>query len=336
MKKILFLAFLALAACKKSEGGKADLPPATGEGAPALPEIPDLKATTVDAGTGAGSASTPAAPSDAHINGTLAARADVKVGPKTSGTIVSLSVDEGAHVKKGDLLFRLDTSDAQLMRRTASTAMSAAKLELAAAQREYDRMARLVAENAMPRAQLDQLQTALDGAKVSISMAKNSMAMANKLINDATVRSPSSGVVLQRLMSVGEYATMMPPSPVYVLQDQSKLELKFPVPERQITTIKIGDEVTATIGALGQTRTAKVSQIAPMVNAQTRTIEITAIVDNCDEKLVPGMMAEVKLGADAGAEITELACAAPAPAKKPAKGKAPAARKAPPLKGKPS
>ncbi len=324
MKKILFLAVLALAACKKSESGKTELPPATGEGAPPLPDIPDLKATTVDAGTDVAARPDPV---DARITGTLSARADVKVGPKTSGTIVSLAVDEGAHVKKGDLLFRLDTSDAQMMRRQAQTQLAGAKVQLEAAQREYDRMSRLVAENAMPRAQLDQLKSQVDGAKVAISAAKNSIAQANKMIGDATVKSPLSGVVLARTMSVGEYATMMPPSPVFVLQDQSTLELKFPLAERAITTLKTGDVVTVRIDALGQRRQAQVSQIAPMVNPQTRTIEVTALIENCDGSLVPGMMAEVSMGeAKAGDETKEFAC----PEKEKPGAKQPAAKKAAP------
>jgi multidrug efflux pump subunit AcrA (membrane-fusion protein) len=120
--------------------------------------------------------------------------------------------------------------------------------------------------------------------------------MANKAIGDATVRSPIDGLVLEKRLQVGEYATMVPPSPVLVLQDQSTLELKFRLPERALSTIHQGDKVSIAIPALGVTRDATISEIAPMVDTRTRTIELTAVLTNTDGALRPGLMAEVKLG----------------------------------------
>jgi RND family efflux transporter MFP subunit len=286
---ILLLASLALAGCKKSEGGKENLPPSTGEGAAPLPEIPSFKdvdaAPKGDGTAGVGS-----------TTGTLEAKSQVSVAPKSSGTIVEVKVDEGVRVKKGDVLFRLDSRDAVLMRKAAETQLKGARLQLKTAQTERDRIAGLVAQNAASRQQLDQLDSQVEGAKVAIQGAQNSLAMANKAIGDATVRSPIDGVVLQKLMSAGEYATMMPPSPVVILQDQSSLELKFSLPERSLATIKPKDAVTVSIPSIGATRKATIGTISPQVDPRTRTIQITAIIDNKDGSLKPGMAAEVTLG----------------------------------------
>lgn len=288
---VLLLSSLVLAGCKTSEGGKGDLPPATGDGAAPLPEIPAFK--NVDAAPRGATSS-----GVGETTGTLEAKSQVAVAPKASGTIVEVKVDEGSKVKKGDLLFRLDSRDAQLMKKSAETQLEGAKLQLKTAQTEYDRISGLVAQNAAPRAQLDALEAQVEGAKVAIQAAQNSIAMTNKAIGDATVRSPMNGVVIQKLMSVGEYATMMPPSPVVVLQDQSSLELKFGLPERSLATIKPEDAVTVSIPAIGATRQATIAQISPMVDARTRTVQITVVLDNKDGALKPGMMAEVSLGAE--------------------------------------
>lgn len=298
------LLVVALAACKKSEGGKGDLPPATGEGAAPLPEIPALTAAS-DAGAEAS-----ASASATETTGTLQARAEVKVGPKASGTIKEIKVDEGSKVKKGDVLFRLDSGDAALMKRAAETQLRGAKLALKTAEREYKRIQGLVAQNAASQQQVDQLEAQVEGAQVQIATAQNSIAMANKAIADATVRSPITGVVLTKLMSVGEYANLMGGGPVLVLQDQSSLELKFRLPERSLATIKKGDAVEVAIPALGTTRKATIGEISPMVDPRTRTIELTAVLDNADGTLKPGMMAEVKLGAVAAEP-------APVPTKEP-------------------
>ena len=286
---LLLLAPLALAGCKKSEGGKDNLPPATGEGAAPLPEVPSFK--DVDGGGGAGGEQ-----ALGETTGTLEAKAEIKVAPKSSGTITAVNVDDGAKVKKGQVLFKLDSRDAVLLKKAAETQLRGARLQLKTAQTEYDRISGLVAQNAAPRQQLDQLEAQVEGAKVAISAAQNSIAMANKMIGDATVRSPIDGVVLKKLMSVGEYATMMPPSPVVILQDQSSLELKFSLPERALATIKPKDAVTVTIPSQGTTRQATIGQISPQVDPRTRTVQITAVLDNKDGALKPGMMAEVVLG----------------------------------------
>jgi RND family efflux transporter MFP subunit len=280
------------AACKKSEDGQKNLPPPTGEGAKPLPEIPTV--ATGDAGIDQPVSND----DDATTTGTLMPRQEVKVAAKSSGTIVELKVDEGSKVKKGDVLFRLDSSDAALMRRTAQTTLDAAQLALKTAQREYDRLKGLVEQNAMPRQQLDQLEAQRDGAKLQIAQAKNQIAMANKQIGDATVRAPISGVVIAKMMSVGEYATMMPPSTIVVVQDQSKLELKFRVPERGLAIAKKGDAVTVEISSLGITREATISEIAPQLDPRTRTLELTVVLDNADGSLKPGLMATVRRGDD--------------------------------------
>jgi RND family efflux transporter MFP subunit len=293
------------AACKKSEDGQKNLPPPTGEGAKPLPEIPMV--ATGDAGIDQPVSND----DDASTTGTLMPRQEVKVAAKSSGTIVELKVDEGSKVKKGDVLFRLDSSDAALMRRTAQTTLDAAELALKTAQREYDRLKGLVEQNAVPRQQLDQLEAQRDGARLQIAQARNAIAMANKQMADATVRAPISGVVIAKMMSVGEYATMMPPSPIVVLQDQSKLELKFRVPERGLAIAKKGDAVTVEISSLGVTRQATISEIAPQLDPRTRTLELTVVLDNADGALKPGLMATVRRGEDAE---TPLAPTTPPPA----------------------
>ena len=307
LSPILFAAFLALGACNKSEGGKDKLPPATGEGAKPLPEIPAL--ATIDGGAG-----DQAAPGDTRTTGTLEAKDQVTVAAKGGGTIVDMKVDEGSRVKKGQVLFRTDSRDAQLMKRAGETQLRAARLALKTAETEYKRIAGLAAQNAAPRQQVDQLEAQVEGAKVQIAAAQDALAMANKAIADATVKAPIDGVVVKKLLNVGEHASTMPPSPVLVLQDQSSLELKFRLPERALASIEKGDRITVAIPSLEASRPATVALVSPSVDPRTRTVELTAVLDNADGALRPGMMAEVTLG-EAPEPAKAAAPAAPTPAK---------------------
>jgi len=294
---IVAVAALALGACKKSKEGKAELPPASGEGAAPLPDLPDL----VGSGSGSGSASGTgsadlAADTESKTTGSLVARAQVTIGAKAGGTLTMIGFDEGDVVKKGDVLFRVDARDATLMRKQAQTQLDSANLQLKTAKREYERIKALVDQNAAPRVQLDALDSQVQGAQLAIAAAKNTLAMSSKQISDATVRSPMTGIVLAKLMNVGEYATLMPPSPVLILQDQSVLDLEFNLPERSLAAIHLKDKVTVSIPALGVTRVAEITEISPMVNPVTRTLKFTAALVNKDGALKPGLMAEVTLG----------------------------------------
>ncbi len=294
-----------LGACKHKDPAAGKLPPATGSGAAPLPELPEVKP-----GAGTGSATgDPLAPG-AVVAGTLQARDQVAVAPRGSGTILTVAVDEGAHVTKGAVLFQLDSRDAMLMKKQAMNQLAGAELQLRTAQREYDRIKGLVAQNALPQQQLDALEAQVDGAKLQIAGAQTSIAMASKTINDAAGRAPLTGIVIKKLMSAGEYATMMPPSPVVIIQDQAALDLKFRLTERALSSVKPGDPVTVTIPSLTQTRAAVIAQIAPMVDPRTRTVELTARLDNCDGGLRPGLAAEVTLGAPTAAVTTPVCKAA--------------------------
>jgi RND family efflux transporter MFP subunit len=328
MKKLVAIAITAAVAftgaCAKKDKSAKDLPPAAGSGAKPLPELPDVK----PAGSGAGAAGGSAVTADAAVTGTLQPREEVSVAAKSSGTILKILVDENSKVKQGQLLFQLDSRDQQLARQQAANQLAGAELQLKTAQREYDRIKGLVAQNALPQQQLDQLESQVEGARLQIAGAKNAIAMASKQIADASVRSPLSGVVTKKLMNVGEYATMMPPSPVVIVQDQSSLELTFRLPERTLTTVKPGDAVTVKLPSLGQVRRADVAKISPMVDPRTRTIELTAVLDNCDGGLRPGLTAEVALAVPTG-DLVAPACEKPKQKPAAAAGATPKAKSAP-------
>jgi RND family efflux transporter MFP subunit len=292
----LLLVLAASGGCRAKAEGKAELPPATGAGAPPLPTLPDVKAPPPTAPSAA-------AAGDTHATGTLYPRAEAQLAPSASGIIAEVRVDEGDRVKKGDVLFRQDTGDAELRRQQAAAALDAARVQQRAAKTELDRSRTLFEEKAMNRAQWDQIEARHDAAAAAVRQAAVALSMAQKALADATVRAPFDGVVTAKMKNVGEMATMMPPTIVVVVQDQSLLELRFRLPERSLMRVNAGSIVRAHFGALGITREAKVARVNPTIDVRTRTVEVVATLDNPDLQLKPGLLAEV-----------ELPAAAPAPA----------------------
>ena len=279
---------LALAGCgKDSRADREGLPPATGSGAPPLPVLPALARAEAPAATASASRST----------GTLLPHAEVAVVARASGVVTELAVEVGARVRQGQVLFRVDDRGAALRLAQARTQLAAAELQLRTADTEFRRARALFDQQAVTQQRWDQVSAELEAARVGVAQAQNGVAVAGKAVADATARAPISGVVVARPVALGDYVSDSPPTRVLVVQDQATLDLKFRLPEQALATVRTGDPIRVSLPALATSRTAKVSIVAPSVDPRTRTIELTAVLDNRDGALRPGLMADVALAA---------------------------------------
>jgi RND family efflux transporter MFP subunit len=291
----LFFSSVAVFACNRADVKKDVLPPASGA-AVAPPVVPRLEHT-------ASSADGSQADDDSSVfrgTGTLHPLKEAQLGPKSSGVIAAIAVEQGDRVKKGQLLFRLDSRQAQLAVEQAKTAVASAKVAEQTAELEFNRTKQLYEKGNVAQAAYDQAKARLDGATAAVNQASSAVALAKKVAADSAVHSPIDGVVTAKLKSVGETATMMPPTIILIVQDVSKLELRARLPERALGTLKAGDHVKLNVPALGEQLSVPIERINPSVDARTRTLEIVAVVDNAAGKLRPGMLAEVSFG-EAGA-----------------------------------
>jgi RND family efflux transporter MFP subunit len=301
LMSLALIALIALIACQQQEAPA--LPPATGKGAPARAPIPSLADLAKSA---------PVAPPSVTMRagtGSLRPIREASLGPKQTGVLSAIMVEEGDRVKKGQLLFRQDSAQAQLSIESARAAVSAAKLQLAQAQLDHDRTKTLRERGSVPQDALDQTKTRVDALSNAVEQSETALALAQKYSNDLAVTSPIDGLVASKLMNVGETATLMPPSVVLLIQEVDTLELRARLPETALRTVHVGHELSVSFPATGETRDATIKRIAPTIDARTRTIEIIAELPNADGRLKAGMMAEVAYGSPEAA-----ATPTPAPA----------------------
>jgi RND family efflux transporter MFP subunit len=291
LSRLLFAVTL-LAACSKAEAEKSNLPPARhGGAAPTIPGPPP-KPGAVAAGPGA---PVQVAKGANSYVATALPKHSAELGPKMSGTLTAVMVEEGEKVKKGQQLFRLDSRGTRLGVNQAETALEGAVIGRDNAKRELERQRVLAEKGTISPAVLERAEAAFNAASNGIEAAEVAVSMARRYTSDSAVTSPIDGVVARKLKSVGETVTMMPPTTVLVIQDQSVIELRARIPETTLKHVKEGELITAYFGALDVTRPATVVRIQPTVDPQSRTIEIVADVDNADNLLRPGMYVEVEL-----------------------------------------
>jgi RND family efflux transporter MFP subunit len=311
---------LLLGACDQKEPS-AQLPPATGEGAPAQKElpIPDAEAQTAAVQT---------------INhrwiGSAQAKHHVELAPKMTGTIKSIEVAEGDKVTKGQLLFSVEGTMVRLAVAQAATGVAAAEIQVSEAQREAERTGKLAAKGSIGSASLDRAQGGVDAAEAGLKQAKAAASLARAQTNDLTVESPIDGIVTAKLKSVGELATMMPPTIVLVIDDLSIIEVRVRVPELKLREVAVGTPVTVHFPAIDLAIDVPITRIGNAVDPRTRTIELIIDVPNPEMRIKSGMSVELELKPPAKPEAKPETPAADAakPAAKPEE-----ASKAEPPKG---
>jgi RND family efflux transporter MFP subunit len=287
------VAALFASACRSAEG--SGLPPASGSGAAPEAVIPKLEQVVSPEAT-------PMATRTAAWTGTLKARREAELGPKMSGVLSEITVEEGDKVKKGQLLFRLDAAQAALSVNQAKTALASAEVARDAAQLDFNRAAELIKGGSIAPAVFDQAKSALDGAKSHVEQAKAAVNLAQRGAFDTGVYSPIDGVVTAKLKSTGETVTMVPATTVLVVQDVQKLELRARLPESALAKVEEGTELEMVASAIGLKRRVTVKRVNPAIDPRTRTVEVVADVDNSDGKLKVGMLTEVGLASAAPRE----------------------------------
>ena len=310
-----FAALLLAAACQTGEA-KESLPPASGSGAPPPPDIPVVSSAEPAASAGAFDR--------VVVTGTTLPVKEAKVGPKSTGMIATMNVEEGDQVKRGQPLFRLEAANQALAVSQAEAALASAMVAESTAKTELERVRGLSERGSVAPATYDHVKAQFDAAQAGVEQARTAVARAKQATADTAVYAPISGVVSKRLASVGDTASMMPPTVVLVIQDISKLEVRGRVPETMLARLKPGSPVTVRFPAVNEERTVEIERISPSVDPMTRTVEVVALVPNDDRSLKAGMLVELDFGAvtDAGAP------AEPAPSAKAAAPKRARTRKA--------
>ena len=272
-----FALSLLVAAC----GGKGDAAagaPGGGEGGPpggGMPPMP-VEATTLKTEKFAAGLQTV---------GSLRADEQVVVRPEIAGRIVRIHFTEGGRVAAGQPLFSLDSA-------TAQAAYNEAAANLANSQRAEARTKELVGQKLISQSEYDTVQ-----AQHGVDIAR--VESARTALSKMTLRAPFAGQVGLRNVSVGEFVTVGKDLVTLVRLDP--MEIDFSVPESALAQIRVGQPVQATVDAFpGETFSAEVVAIDPVVDAQSRSAHLRARIDNPDGRLRPGQFAQLQLDTGTG------------------------------------
>ena len=213
--------------------------------------------------------------------GTLTAVQGVTVAAELPGKVVEIDFEAGKLVKKGDMLLRQDTSAEE-----AQLAGIVSQVNLSRLNRE--RADQLLAKDFISRADRDAAIAAEDQAD---AQAKNIRATIAK----KTVRAPFQGYLGIRQVNLGQI--LREGDAIVTLQNLDPIFVDFTLPQQELSSVRMGLTVQVTTDALpGESLKGQITTINPLVDADTRQIQVQARVANPGEKLRPGMFVNVTVG----------------------------------------
>ena len=268
--------------------------------APATPAPAPAPAVAAEASAASAASASP------FLSGTTEAHRKSTLTPKVSSAVTRVHVREGDVVKQNQPLVTLDTRDFVLRSQQAEAARDGAKVQLDAAKLDWDRLKSLLAEKAVPQSQFDMIDARYKGAKAGLAAAETAVAMARKALSDSVVRAPFDGLVVKRLVNEGEYASVMPATPLVTIEEIDPVDLRIQVPSTDMAQVAVGSPVHVRLPATGQELDLRLTRVVPSSDPHTRTFSAIVEIPNRDHTLRSGLYAEVTLRPRSAPALTTI------------------------------
>ncbi|MDP1522732.1 MAG: efflux RND transporter periplasmic adaptor subunit [Methylotenera sp.] len=233
-------------------------------------------------------------------NGTLNPVTLISVGTQVSGRVRKLYVDYNDHVEKGQILLELDDAlfASQIAQSQGNVRNVQASVELAKANEA--RMRTLYAQEYVSKQELDQSVQALKSARAQLDTARGQLLRDQINQSYSVIRSPVSGVVVDRVVDVGQTvaASFQTPTLIKIAQDLSKMQIDSSFAEADIGNIKVGQKAKFSVDAFPNRNfegIVKQLRLNPTVTSNVVTYNVVVSVDNPEQILLPGMTAYVNI-----------------------------------------
>ncbi|HZI05374.1 MAG TPA: efflux RND transporter periplasmic adaptor subunit [Archangium sp.] len=250
------------------------------------PEL-TVKADTVEVGEAK-------VPRYLRLTGTLTANEDSDVAAGATGKVLSVHVERGTVVRKGDVLVKLDSRSAAASLEEARAQLALARSQQALADADCARNQKLFEGGTVSTAEHDRAQAQCRNAAAQAAATTARMTLLEITATDATIRAPFDGVVAERAVSVGEYVRQ--DSKVVTLVALDPLRLELTVPESSAAFLQKDQLVEFTLTAAPNVvHKTKVSFVGAGLRRGTRDLVVEALVPNKDRALLPGQFATAKV-----------------------------------------
>jgi RND family efflux transporter MFP subunit len=256
-------------------------------------------------------------------SGYVIARRQATVASKITDKMVELDIEEGDHVKAGQIIARLDDTNiraslnaARAQLEYADAGLAETQVNLANAQRDYERQksllkGRFVSQSAVDNAQttMDALRAQLATQRSNIEVAKRNMDLAQRNLDDTVVRAPFAGVVTVKAAQPGEIVSPISAgggftrTGIGTIVDMDSLEIQVDVNENFINRVQPNQQVIAKLNAYPDWQIpGHVIAVIPTADRSKGTVTVRIALDQKDPRILPEMGVRVSFLADASTD----------------------------------
>ena len=242
---------------------------------------------------------------DIDLSGSVVSDNQKMMTSRYMGYVKNMEVGEGDIVKKGDLLYEIDSKEIESAERQVELGISQARLALQMNKNQYNnvltnlaRHQRLYRKKMVSKYELETLELAAKNLKDMVTIAEEQVqqALAKKeevlnQYNYLKIHAPNDGVIVAKKVNEGEMA--IPGMPAVILTDLSRLKIIAEISETQLKYINLGKEVNIEIPSLGFATKGKISSIIPNSNPMTHKFKIKIEFDLKGKSVYPGMYAKI-------------------------------------------
>jgi RND family efflux transporter MFP subunit len=231
-------------------------------------------------------------PSVTEAVGTVKAEQIAAVTSRVVANIVEMRVSAGQRVTNGEALVVLDDRDLRHRVEQAQDAVRSAEATLAQAQSDYKRDKPLFDQQVITTYDFEHTQTNLKTAEANSDRLQQAVREAEVNLSYAVIRSPFTGVVVDKLANLGDLAA--PGQPLLTMYEQGRLWLEANVPEDLMDHVRLNEVLPFRIDATGREMRGRVVEIVPSSDPSSRTVVVRVHLSETKD-ILPGMFGRLLL-----------------------------------------
>lgn len=248
--------------------------------------------------------------------GRVEPREQVELKSKLAGEVLSVRVDEGDHVRRGDLLIALDPRDYEREVAAAEAELGKAQAAVEHAELALARKRRGVTERIMSQAELDDAEHERRARLADARLLEVRLRTAQDRVRYTRIMAPMAGTVIQRGTEPGEVVVpgvqaTFEGKPLLTIADLSTLIVKIELNQIDVAKVQLGNTASVTFDALpGKSYAARVTRVAPastkVPGKDVEVFQVEAELSAPDGAIKPGMTADVRIHLEARSGVITL------------------------------
>jgi HlyD family secretion protein len=236
------------------------------------------------------------------VSGYIVNRERIEISPRFLGVVKWIGVKKGDAVTNGQIVVLLDDAEQKARLSEAEAQAANARVAVEKAEIDYARVRKLIADSIETKQSEDDARLRVDATKASLKQAESMVDLARTYVEWTVIRSPISGVVLEKLVDQGELVTPQsfgggrgPSTAFLAVADPKDLQVEIDLNEADVAKASLRQECRVSPEAYpDKSYRGYVAEMAPEANRQKGTLQVKVQIRDPDKFLTPELTAKVE------------------------------------------